>query len=228
VDLPSFPNVDLFSACVNALYGVLIARDASHNRGYSVAGLLIFGFFGGIGGGVSRDILLNEIPSPLKNPVYLVACVLMGLVGLALSQWAETKEEWFRARVLAYCKSFSLPWFALLGAHKALEHDLGILAAICVGLLATTAGGVVIDLFSGVTPEIVRPAEHVVTTAVLTAGIYATVAVMAQGKLHFFHITLIAVLVGFVFRVFAVRDHWKQAVPVATPGGGPRAPGARG
>jgi uncharacterized membrane protein YeiH len=228
VDLPSFPNVDLFSAGVNALYGVLIARDPSHNRGYSVAGLLIFAFFGGIGGGVSRDMLLNEIPSPLKHPIYLFVCILMGFLGLALSQWAETKEEWFRARVLAYCKSFTLPWFAILGAHKALEHDLGIFAAICVGLLATTAGGVVIDLFSGVTPEVVRPAEHLVTTAVLAAGIYTMVAVLAQGRLAFFHITLIAVLVGFVFRVIAVRDHWKQIVPLDAAPAGPRAPGGRG
>ncbi len=228
MNLPSFPNIDLFSAGVNGLYGVLIARDPSHNRGYSVAGLLIFAFFGGIGGGVARDVLLREIPSPLQHPIYLFVCILMGLLGLALSQWAETKEEWFRARVLAYCKSFSLPWFAILGAHKALEHDLGIFAAICVGLLATTAGGVLIDLFSGVTPEVVRPAEHLVTTAVLSAGVYAMVAVWAQGSLEFFHITLIAALIGFLFRVFAVRDHWKQAVPVAGAAAGPRAPAARG
>ena len=129
---------------------------------------------------------------------------------------------------MRYCKSFSLPWFAILGAHKALEHDLGIFAAICVGLLATTAGGVLIDLFSGVTPEVVRPAEHLVTTAVLSAGVYAMVAVWAQGSLEFFHITLIAALIGFLFRVFAVRDHWKQAVPVAGAAAGPRAPAARG
>ena len=32
MNLPSFPNIDLFSAGVNGLYGVLIARDPSHNR----------------------------------------------------------------------------------------------------------------------------------------------------------------------------------------------------
>jgi hypothetical protein len=36
--LPSFPNVDLFSAGINALNGVLVARNPSHNRGYTVAG----------------------------------------------------------------------------------------------------------------------------------------------------------------------------------------------
>jgi uncharacterized membrane protein YeiH len=39
-------------------------------------------------------------------------------------------------------------------------------------LIATTAGGVVIDLFSGVAPEVVKPEEHLVTTAVLAGLIY--------------------------------------------------------
>jgi uncharacterized membrane protein YeiH len=225
--LPSFPHIDLFSAGVNALYGALVASQPSHNRGYSLMGLLILAFFGGIGGGVSRDVLLSEIPAPLFNPMYLVVCVLMGLLGLSIYRWADAREERFRTRTLAFFKSFTLPWFAILGAHKALEHDLGIFAAIVVGVIATTAGGVLIDLFSGVTPEVVRPSEQLVTTAVLASGVYAVIAVNAPGTLAFFHVTTIAVVVAFLFRVLAVREHW-NIVPQAAAPAGPRAPGARG
>src|SRR5882757_2670200 len=144
--LPSFPNVDLFSAGINALNGVLVARNPSHDRGYAVVGLLIMGFFGGIGGGVSRDLLLNEIPSPIKHASYPLVCLLMGLLGLVIYRYSESREERFRTRTLAYFKSFTLPWFAILGAHKALDHGLGISAAIVIGLIATTAGGVFIDV----------------------------------------------------------------------------------
>ena len=44
------------------------------------------------------------------------------------------------------------PGIAMLGAHEALDHDLGIFAAIIIGLIETSTGGVFIDLFSGVTP----------------------------------------------------------------------------
>ena len=178
MNLPSFPHIDMFSAGINALNGVLVARHPSHNRGYTVVGLLIMAFFGGIGGGVTRDVLLNDIPSPLRDPYYILVCFLMGLLGLAIYRWADSKEEGFRTRVLAYCKSFSLPWFAILGAHKALEHNLGIWSAIVIGLIATTAGGVLIDLFSGVTPEVVRPAQQLVTTAVLASSVYVLLAVL--------------------------------------------------
>src|SRR5271168_4525542 len=91
MNLPSFPHVDMFSAGINALYGVLVARQPSHNRGYTAAGLLIMAFFGGIGGGVTRDVLLNEVPAPLKDPMYLLVCLLMGLLGMAIYRYAESK-----------------------------------------------------------------------------------------------------------------------------------------
>jgi uncharacterized membrane protein YeiH len=221
MNLPNFPNVDLFSAGVNALNGVLVARHPSHNRGYTLMGLLIMAYFGGIGGGVSRDVLLNDIPSPLKDPAYLLVCLAMGLLGLAIYRYADSREERFRTRTLAFFKSFTLPWFAILGAHKALDQDLGIFTAIAIGVIATTAGGVFIDLFSGVTPEVVRPAEHIVTTAVLAGTVYSVLGVLEKGSLTFFPVTLISVLVAFLFRVFAVRDHWPQVVPLAAPAAGP-------
>src|SRR5271169_5709044 len=222
MNLPSFPHVDLFSAGINALYGVLVARQPSHNRGYTAAGLLIMAFFGGIGGGVTRDILLNDIPSPLQDPNYLLVCLLMGLLGLAIYHFAESREERFRTRTLAYFKSFTLPWFAILGAHKALDHGLGIFSAIVIGLIATTAGGVLIDLFSGVTPEIVRPSQQLVTTAILASTVYTVIAVLTKGA-GFFPVTLIAVLVSFLFRVVAVREHWPSIVPRDAPAQGPGA-----
>jgi uncharacterized membrane protein YeiH len=212
---------------------MLVARQPSHNRGYTAVGLLIMAFFGGIGGGVARDVLLNEIPSPIKDPYYLLVCLLMGLLGLAIYYWAGDMEERFRKRFLAFFKSFTLPWFAILGAHKALDHNLGIWSAIVIGLIATTAGGVFIDLFSGVTPEIVRPAEQLVTTAVLASTVYVLLALATKSDPHFFPVTLIAVLVSFTFRVFAVRDHWPSIVPLDAPPEGPdiapiAGPGARG
>jgi len=225
MNLPSFPNVDLFSAGINALNGALVARNPSHNRGYAVVGLLIMAFFGGIGGGVSRDILLNEIPSPLKDPLYTLACIVMGLLGLVIYRYAESREERFRTRTLAFFKSFTLPWFAILGAHKALDHGLGIYSALAIGLIATTAGGVFIDVCSDVTPEILRPSEHIVTTAVLAATVYTLLAKHEAGSASFFPITLVSVLVAFLFRVIAVRDHWGQIVPYQAPAAGPIARG---
>jgi uncharacterized membrane protein YeiH len=116
--------------------------------------------------------------------------------------------------MLSNVKSFTLPWLAILGAHKALDHDLGVISAIVIGIITTAGGGVIVDLFSGVTPELVRRAYHMVTTAILAAGVYAVIALETKGgNIHIFHITLIAVVVAFTFRMIAVRTRWQEIVP---------------
>jgi len=61
------------------------------------------------------------------------------------------------------------------------------------------------------------PSEHIVTTAVLAGGVYAGIALLGKQSTRFFPVTLIAALVSFLFRVFAVRDHWPQIVPMNAP-----------
>jgi uncharacterized membrane protein YeiH len=212
--LPSFPHLDLFAAGINALYAALTARSPKHNRDYTLVGIMILAVIGGIGGGLTRDVLLDDLPGPFVHASYLVACFLMGALGIALDAYSASRGERFRTKTLSYVKSFTLPWFAILGAHKALDHELGILAAIVVGVIATTAGGVLIDLISGVTPpDIVRRSEHLVTTAILAAAVYAVLAVTLAGTLAVFPITLIAVVVAFAFRLIAVTKHWEEIVP---------------
>ncbi|MGZ4830757.1 MAG: trimeric intracellular cation channel family protein [Candidatus Angelobacter sp.] len=221
--LPNYPQLDMFSAGVNALYGLLVAGQPSHNRGFTAAGLVIMAFFGGIGGGVARDVLLNDIPSPFRDPTYLLVCVLMALLGLAIYRYAATREERFRTRTMAFLKSFTLPWFAILGAHKALEHGLGIWTAILIGVIATNAGGVFIDIFSGITPEIVKPSQQLFTASVLAGTVYTLLWQLEKGR-AFFPVTLIAVGVTFIFRVLAVEDHFPSIVPIACPEGPEVAP----
>ncbi len=50
-----------------------------------MVGIILLAIFGGIGGGVSRDVLLNKIPGALTNPWYLILCILAGIVGMLIS-----------------------------------------------------------------------------------------------------------------------------------------------
>jgi hypothetical protein len=56
---------------------------------------------------------------------------------------------------------------------------------------------------------------------VLASTVYSLIALQMKDAYSFFPTTLIAVLVSFLFRVFAVREHWPQLVPLAAPATGP-------
>ena len=89
--LGSFLIIDLIAATTNAFNGALLARRPTHYRNYTVVGILLLAIFGGIGGGVSRDVLLNDVPAPLLNPYYIALCALAA--GLALYLHYATSQR---------------------------------------------------------------------------------------------------------------------------------------
>jgi len=123
VNLPSFPNIDLFSAGINALNGVLVRTPSVAHRGYAVVGLLIMAFFGGIARrGAGR--VLNDIPSPLKDPAYLLVCLLMGAGAgdLSLRRLEGGTVSHEDAAFINLSRCHGLRSWARI---KALDHDLG-------------------------------------------------------------------------------------------------------
>src|SRR6478736_7156769 len=80
-----FAALDLLAAAMSALNGALLCRRPDHFKQFTVIGILLMAILGGIGGGVTRDVLVSEVPSALTNPAYLVLCVIFGIVGYNLA-----------------------------------------------------------------------------------------------------------------------------------------------
>src|SRR6185503_7778938 len=83
--LGSFVIIDLIAATTNAFNGAILARQPSHYRAFTVVGILAIAVLGGIGGGVTRDVLLNDIPSALTNPWYLILCGVAAALALRVA-----------------------------------------------------------------------------------------------------------------------------------------------
>ena len=206
--LGSFTIIDLIAATTNAFNGALLARQPSHYRKYTVVGILLIAVFGGIGGGVTRDVLLNDVPSALTNAWYLILCAVAGFLALRLSGRLDQTRT---ARLFDFMSAFSLPWYAAVGVNKALEANLPYLACILIGVVGPTAGRFLIDITSGVTPQHFVRGEWFVGTAVLTSVVYL-VADAGLG-LDIWPATLIAFAVGFAFRLAARRLKWEEPLP---------------
>ena len=76
--------IDLIAATTNAFNGAILASRRDHRRNWTIVGIILIAVIGGIGGGVTRDVLLNTIPGALTNPWYLILC--LAAVGLAFAR----------------------------------------------------------------------------------------------------------------------------------------------
>ena len=64
----NYTTIDLIAATTNALNGALLARRPDHYKNFTIIGILLMALLGGLGGGISRDVLLGDVPAALTNP----------------------------------------------------------------------------------------------------------------------------------------------------------------
>jgi uncharacterized membrane protein YeiH len=200
--------IDLIAATTNAFNGTLLARSPSHYKHFTIIGVALLGLAGGIGGGTLRDILLNEVPAPLVNPWYVFFCVAAILLALLIAYNAGEK---FRAGLLSFMTAFTLPWYAIVGADKAMTHHLGYGAAILIGVIGTTGGRWIIDLSCMKIPQQLVRGEFFVGTAALTALLY--IVLRFSLGVDIVLATAVAVLFGFGFRLLSLFMGWEEWEP---------------
>jgi uncharacterized membrane protein YeiH len=200
--------ISLLAATTNAFNGALLARRPDHYRHFTVAGIIILAYAGGIGGGIVRDVLVNKIPSPLQNPWYLVACSAAAGLALLIDY---NSEQRFKDGLFQFMTAFSLPWYAIVGAQAALDAHLGYAAAVVIGIIATTAGRWIIDGACLVVPKQLVRGEFFILAAALT-GIAYVVCEQAFG-LPVITSTAIAFVVGFGFRLASQALGWEELEP---------------
>ena len=199
-----FTVIDLIAASTNALNGAILARRPDHFKNYTVIGILLMALVGGLGGGITRDILLNKVPSALTNPAYITLCLLFGIVGYRL---AYAKGQLFREGLFQFMTSFSLPWYAIIGASAGAAAGLPILGSLLLAIVAPTAGRYYIDITSGVTPKQFIRGEWFVGIAALSGAAYLVLNELGLGT---WPAVLGAFTTGFVLRLAALYLGWEE------------------
>lgn len=206
-----FTTIDLIAATTNALNGGLLARRPDHYRQYTIVGIVLLAIAAGIAGGVSRDVILDDVPAAIENGWYIVCAAVAGVVAAYLPYFGSYR---FREGFFQFMTAFSLPWYAAVGADKTLEAGLGWVPAILIGIIGATAGRFVVDISSGVTPKLFVRGEWFVGAAIVSSGVY--VGCWYAG-LSLVPATLVAFAAGFGFRLTALFLAWEEPEPWEPP-----------
>ena len=197
-------TLDLIAASTNALNGALLARRPDHYKNYTVIGIMVMALLMGLGGGIVRDILLNQVPSAFTNPAYWVVAISFGVLGYLL---AYGKGQLFREGFFQFVISFSLPWYAMVAAYDGVKAGLPVVAVIALGVTATTAGRWFVDVSSGVTPKHFIRGEWWIPVATLAASLWVLVYWLSDNVVV---AVAVAFVVSYVVRVLALWYSWEE------------------
>jgi uncharacterized membrane protein YeiH len=198
--------LDIAGIAVFAASGALVAS----RKRMDAVGFVLIAAVTGFGGGTVRDLLLGRIPPFwLRDPVWLAVA---SSVGLLVFLTAHRLESRFRA--LLWADAVGLALFAVLGAEIALLAGASPWAAVLLGVVTATFGGVVRDVICNEVPLLLR--KEIYALAAL-AGAAAFVALRVNGIWRD-PALLTGMGVGFAIRAVAIARGWSLPAYKPRPG----------
>lgn len=190
--------LDLIGVFFFATSGALLAS----RKGFDFVGSVFLSLLAGLGGGVTRDVLLDRgLPASLDNPIYLAPPVLVSL----LVYVKAIAPHRLNLTITAF-DAGGLALFTVTGAMVALESGANPVACVVIATVTAIGGGMLRDIVANEVPSLFDP-RGVYAMPTIVGAILA-VAVGLQGALNVVTGFLIAALI-FTIRMLGYRYQWK-------------------
>lgn len=199
--------LNLFGTFAFGISGGLAAVRAR----LDVFGVLALSAAVGLAGGVVRDLLIGVPPATFRDWRYLAAVGAAALVCF----FAGPAIERLQRGVLVF-DAVGLAVFCVAGASKGLEHGLGPVQAVLLGLITGVGGGMLRDVLLGEVPVVLRHELYAIP-AMAGAAVVA-VADVAGGTSGVF--LLIGAVVCFSLRMVGLRYGLDAPSPPGVSGNG--------
>ncbi|MBB5201287.1 putative membrane protein YeiH [Glaciimonas immobilis] len=148
-----------------------------------------------------RDVLLGHYPLGwIANPEYLLFTIGAALVTAMVARILHHLRT-----VFLVVDGLGLVAFTVIGCDVAMSIGMSPAIVVVAGMMTGVFGGLLRDVLCNEIPWVLRK-ELYATVSLLTGGLYV--------GLLWFQVTnemamLIAIGVGFLFRLLALRFHWR-------------------
>ncbi len=191
--------VDYLGTFAFAVSGIRLA--ASHK--FDLFGAYIIGTVTAIGGGTTRDLLLNVTPFWMQTPSYLIVIALALFCVIGFGKYLIKFNE-----TLFLFDAIGLGLFTVVGIDKALGLDFPFWVAVIMGMTTGAVGGIIRDILINEVPLIFR--KDIYAMACVFGGIIYYICYSFGLTSYITHI--VAALTVIVIRLLAARYH--LALPI--------------
>jgi len=188
--------------------GGLAGGLAAVRMKFDAVGVATIALVSGLGGGIMRDVLLqNQGIYALQRPALLLAALVGALIAFYFAGAARKAR-----RAMYLIDAISLGLFAVAGADKALNSGLTFIPVVMLGAITSVGGGVIRDVLMDKVPQILRPGTLYAFAAILGSVLYVT---LVAGLNIVKPLALVVVVAAVVLlRSIAIVRGWNAPVPV--------------
>jgi len=171
---------------------------AAARRKHDIVTFTFFAAVTGVGGGTLRDLLIDAPVFWVVAPEYLIAPL-----AAALTVWLFGAGK-ARLVILTWLDALGLCAYAVIGAAKALAFGVPAGAAVVMGVLTATFGGVLRDVLAE-EPSVLLKREIYVSAALVGASAFVVLNVAGVPQMP---AALAGFAVGLAVRASAILFRW--------------------
>ncbi|MBO9578819.1 MAG: TRIC cation channel family protein [Microbacteriaceae bacterium] len=190
-----------------AILGGILGAYAAARLGTDVTGALIVAVVTGLGGGMIRDVLLQQGPPvALASPWLLAAAAGAGLLTFLFSGHLHRLPG--RRRIAPFyvvVDAFFLAAWTVVGVAKGYAAGLPIVSCVFLGVLTAVGGGIARDVLLGRRPLILQPGTLEAGAALIGAAAQAA-ATLLIGSLWG---ALVGLVVVAAVRILSLALRWQ-------------------
>ncbi len=194
--------LEILGAVAFAISGCQVA--VKHKM--DLLGVFVLGVTTAVGGGVIRDLLLDQVPPAMfVDPT----CALAALIVCTLICIRPVRTFLFNdVKIMLLADSIGLGIFSAVGTGKALAiFPQNYFLAIFVGVITGVGGGILRDVFANEPPYVF--VKHIYALAALFgAALYIVLSKVLDPAIA----VLISSAAVIVIRLLAAHFHWKLPV----------------
>ena len=197
-----FSVVEFSGVAAGALAGALEARR-NQTYHYDFVGVLGLAVITALGGGITRDVLIQKGP-PLAflDLRYMLVALGAGMIALLFGSIAGPRM----LRVIWIADAASLGLFSVAGVSRALNAGLPVLAALILGLITAVGGGSLRDVLMGRTPRVFERGEPYAIAALLAVLVFLAGDWLGWDRSIS---TAAGAVSGLVLKLLAAQFKWK-------------------
>ena len=197
VSIPLWAN--LLAVGIGSLQGALFAAQFRDRR-LDLLGVAIIGIATGFGGGILRDIFLNEVPRALLSNWYLPVATASALIGMLLQRIFTRIQP-----LITALDALTIGLFGAIGTTAALAAGLPAIPAVFVGSVSAVGGSILRDLLLSVPIALMQVGSLYAVAALVGA---TSLVVLVSLGVPALVAAVVCVVLTFVVRVLAVLFHW--------------------
>ncbi|MFB9310019.1 putative membrane protein YeiH [Agromyces hippuratus] len=132
--------LDLTAVAIGAIQGAMFAARLTERR-IDLLGVALIGVLVGLGGGLLRDVLLNQPPAAIFDNWYIPVATAAALLGMLLLRVFTRLNG-----LIIALDAVTIGLFGAIGTTKALAFGAPVVPAVFVGVLSAVGGSILRDV----------------------------------------------------------------------------------